>query len=225
VNTTNKEDSMITADTITDDQIRELRGDAPPLPMLRLCAEALATHVPGSTRRHHARARCAEILNARAACGECGFAPIPGRTYDHHAVSCSKRCRHPNAAPARELGGDAMSCPDCGAVYRPRRVAPLEVKRAVEARTPVGQCWKCGAVVTAGELGCIRCGGPTAADLQLIPTVPTPPTPADICRRLSTLAKVRHAIPDFDRAFDELVRDARAAVGEQPTISDGPEPA
>ena len=56
---------MLDADTITDEQIRELRGDTTALPLLRLCAEALSPERPGCTRRHHARARCAEILNKR----------------------------------------------------------------------------------------------------------------------------------------------------------------
>lgn len=57
---------MLTADTITDAQIRDLRGDSPSLPLLKFCAEALAPERPGCTRRYHARAQCAEILNARA---------------------------------------------------------------------------------------------------------------------------------------------------------------
>lgn len=56
----------ITADTITDEQIRELRGESPPLPLLALCSQALAPERDGCTRRYHARARCAELINARA---------------------------------------------------------------------------------------------------------------------------------------------------------------
>lgn len=56
---------MLTADTITDKQIRALRDSDGGLPTLRLCAEALSPEKPGDTRRHHSRARCAEILNTR----------------------------------------------------------------------------------------------------------------------------------------------------------------
>ncbi len=61
---------MITADTITDEQIRELRGseyqaymsgDRSRWDIVNLCRIALTEREPT------ARARCAEILNARAA--------------------------------------------------------------------------------------------------------------------------------------------------------------
>lgn len=68
---------MITADTITDEQIRELRIDAadgcgePWITAYRESGIALhdqpsASDFPTSTRRVVARARCAAILNARA---------------------------------------------------------------------------------------------------------------------------------------------------------------
>ena len=65
---------MITADTITDEQIRELRKYAERLmfteagSISQLCACAigvLSPEVPGWIPRPLARARCAEILNAR----------------------------------------------------------------------------------------------------------------------------------------------------------------
>lgn len=80
-----------TAETITDEQIRELRAyvqrdpwstDGDPEFIVRLCDRALRTTAPGvyvtkeaqadadadylTRRRPIARARCAEILNARA---------------------------------------------------------------------------------------------------------------------------------------------------------------
>ncbi len=62
-------DQVITADTITDDQIRELRrtakayADGDPDFVIGLCNRALGSCEIGWRR---ARARCAEILNARA---------------------------------------------------------------------------------------------------------------------------------------------------------------
>ncbi len=67
----------MTADTITDEQIRELlesvsdaqlAGDALLRRWLRaaLHDEPYAKDYPSSTERMRARARCAEILNARA---------------------------------------------------------------------------------------------------------------------------------------------------------------
>ena len=82
---------MITASNITDEQIRELRkeadgyfySDGDPEFIKRVCDRALRTTAPGvyvtkeaqanadadylARRRPAARARCAEILNARAA--------------------------------------------------------------------------------------------------------------------------------------------------------------
>jgi hypothetical protein len=65
----------LTADTITDEQIRELRRSVAATsadldhdanhPVV-ICNVALAAPV-GSLRRVQARARCAEILNARSA--------------------------------------------------------------------------------------------------------------------------------------------------------------
>jgi len=74
---------VITADTITDDQIRELRIDASDHAVTCICKEALGEYSCKScnTRkargldgqcpscaydRTQARSRCAEILNARA---------------------------------------------------------------------------------------------------------------------------------------------------------------
>lgn len=62
---------MITAESITDEQIRELRDGPPPsgspageLRRWReMCGWALER---GHVQRYAARARCAEILNARA---------------------------------------------------------------------------------------------------------------------------------------------------------------
>lgn len=68
---------MLTADTITDEQIRELRRilrselDATATTVTkfwesdRICALALGTRRDRLIRKHEARARCAEILNAR----------------------------------------------------------------------------------------------------------------------------------------------------------------
>lgn len=61
---------MITADTITDEQIRGLmRGDFGPCEETRtMCAALYDIHSLGADdRRMKARARCAEILNARGA--------------------------------------------------------------------------------------------------------------------------------------------------------------
>lgn len=61
---------MLTADTITDKQIRELRDSLPLLPTtdgerLRLvCGCALGEPGYHAHAKHTARARCAEILNA-----------------------------------------------------------------------------------------------------------------------------------------------------------------
>jgi len=85
---------VITADTITDEQIRELRAhvkrdpwstDGDPDFIVRLCDRALRTTAPGvyvtadaqvkadadfmARRRPTSRARCAEILNKRANAG------------------------------------------------------------------------------------------------------------------------------------------------------------
>ena len=65
----------LTAHTITDEQIRELSRWANTLmfteagSIAQLCCAALGTlspTVPGARRKHDARARCAEILNARS---------------------------------------------------------------------------------------------------------------------------------------------------------------
>ena len=60
---------MITADTITDEQIRELRNTQSPLTgnCGYLCSLALGENVHLEIPQWAARARCAEILNARAA--------------------------------------------------------------------------------------------------------------------------------------------------------------
>ena len=62
----------LTGETITDEQIRELLGSVNTIEMYAghtvatLCRAALGElHLHGSTT-HYARARCAEILNARA---------------------------------------------------------------------------------------------------------------------------------------------------------------
>jgi hypothetical protein len=65
---------VITADTITDEQIRELRersvrlylgnGDHSQWDVINLCRVALTDN--RSTPHTDARARCAEILNARS---------------------------------------------------------------------------------------------------------------------------------------------------------------
>ena len=66
---------MITADTITDEQIRALLGDIrrhddgtiQRREDMRACLAALATEIRVSKwTRETARARCAEILNARS---------------------------------------------------------------------------------------------------------------------------------------------------------------
>jgi len=59
---------MLTADTITDEQIRKLGGPGCDRSVRRLCKIAL-NDAPTYLRAqvvHDARARCAEILNARA---------------------------------------------------------------------------------------------------------------------------------------------------------------
>ncbi len=64
----------ITSETITDEQIRELRAwaetraftEAGSISQLCACAiGVLSPEVPGWKAKHEARARCAEILNAR----------------------------------------------------------------------------------------------------------------------------------------------------------------
>ena len=59
---------MLTADTITDDQIRELRSsddaDAQPSMLRTTCSLALAFAWEPDPETRRARARCAEILNA-----------------------------------------------------------------------------------------------------------------------------------------------------------------
>ena len=65
---------MITDETITDEQIRELRVEAVTawnFEIHRACKTALGERfwwgeVPSEAARRRARARCAEILNARA---------------------------------------------------------------------------------------------------------------------------------------------------------------
>jgi hypothetical protein len=60
---------MITADTITDEQIRELQTGAS-FDVFTICRDALQYHEtvePYASLRRDARARCAEILNAREA--------------------------------------------------------------------------------------------------------------------------------------------------------------
>lgn len=71
---------MITADTITDEQIEALRNEiAPPgfprprcerttrdLDIIDQCDSALTPYPEYAAKRLWARARCAEILNARA---------------------------------------------------------------------------------------------------------------------------------------------------------------
>jgi hypothetical protein len=69
---------MLTADTITDEQIRELRDSLTPTAdfdsfdwqrrrecLIALHDQPYAADSPTSERRAIARARCAEILNAR----------------------------------------------------------------------------------------------------------------------------------------------------------------
>lgn len=60
---------MITADNITDEQIRELRDATDPKldPMTRAVCDAALVY--GKRFGRGQRARCAEILNARAASG------------------------------------------------------------------------------------------------------------------------------------------------------------
>jgi hypothetical protein len=55
------------ADAITDEQIGELRDTQSPLTgnCAYLCSLALGEHVHPDVSRSEARARCAEILNAR----------------------------------------------------------------------------------------------------------------------------------------------------------------
>jgi hypothetical protein len=63
----------ITADTITDEQIHDLRDDHafenanPGLYSYRLCKTALGEYGHSAVDVARARARCAEILNTRAA--------------------------------------------------------------------------------------------------------------------------------------------------------------
>ena len=54
---------MLTGETITDEQIRELRASKRSRELWSLCDSALRGKGPWD---HAARARCAEILNARA---------------------------------------------------------------------------------------------------------------------------------------------------------------
>lgn len=61
---------MITAETITDEQIRELWGSKPNAITGRTLMVALSEpfpwgEYPSAEETHKARARCAEILNAR----------------------------------------------------------------------------------------------------------------------------------------------------------------
>jgi hypothetical protein len=60
---------MITADTIAEEQIRELRAaddaDAQPSMLRRTCDLALAYALEPDSETRRARARCAAILNAR----------------------------------------------------------------------------------------------------------------------------------------------------------------
>jgi hypothetical protein len=57
---------MLTADTITDEQIRELMRDASDHAISVICRTALSRLIPERfDSREQARARCAEILNAR----------------------------------------------------------------------------------------------------------------------------------------------------------------
>jgi hypothetical protein len=62
---------VLTANTITDEQIRELRdsahayGDGDPDFVVRLCNRALAPALGRAESRNAARVRCAQILNAR----------------------------------------------------------------------------------------------------------------------------------------------------------------
>lgn len=56
---------MLTADTITDEQIRELQASTTDRRVLADCAEALWDEYIQSKAITEARARCAEILNAR----------------------------------------------------------------------------------------------------------------------------------------------------------------
>lgn len=57
----------LTADNITDDQIRELRETQSPITgnCAYLCSLALGEHDHPGCSRGEARARCAEILNRR----------------------------------------------------------------------------------------------------------------------------------------------------------------
>lgn len=58
---------MITAETITDAQLRELRASyRPDDRMFKICSCALGLTRGGATATKRARARCAKILNARA---------------------------------------------------------------------------------------------------------------------------------------------------------------
>jgi hypothetical protein len=59
--------NMLTADTITDEQIQELEASllATNGETYEICLVALRAPL-GSLRRVQARARCAELLNARA---------------------------------------------------------------------------------------------------------------------------------------------------------------
>lgn len=71
---------MITADTITDEQIEALRNEVAPmsaprprsertaedLAIIDACDYALTPYPEYAAKRESARARCAEILNARA---------------------------------------------------------------------------------------------------------------------------------------------------------------
>jgi hypothetical protein len=59
---------VITADTITDKQLRELREESASFGLDDIeswCDVALGHHNPGYLTKNACRARCAEILNAR----------------------------------------------------------------------------------------------------------------------------------------------------------------
>lgn len=56
----------LTADTITDEQIRELRIECSDHAVTVICRQALSRQIPERfDTRSEARARCAEIWNAR----------------------------------------------------------------------------------------------------------------------------------------------------------------
>lgn len=141
---------------------------------------------------------------------------------DAHESSTGPRCPADGAPLTFDpelvgmtCGGLALKgwnrCAHCGGTWVTRRAVPaVDMWRLASS----GRSLDAGPIRLRAEA---KSGGNVP---ELMTRIMALPALEDIARRLSTLAKVRHAIPDFDRAFDELVAAARAAVAEEPTIVD-----